>query len=70
VAATINAAFSLDRADRVGSLLPGKQADLVVLGVPDHRCVPYRFGTNHVRTVVKDGRVVVQDGRRALQGAV
>ncbi|GJM45144.1 MAG: imidazolonepropionase [Gemmatimonadota bacterium] len=59
VAATINAAYSLDRADRIGSLEPGKQADLLVLGVPDHRCVPYRFGTNHVRTVVKRGRVVV-----------
>jgi imidazolonepropionase len=42
----------------VGSLAPGKQADLLVLGVPDHRVVPYRFGTNHVRTVVKRGRVV------------
>jgi imidazolonepropionase len=63
VAATINAAHSLDRADRVGSLAPGKQADLVVLSVPDHRVVPYRFGTNHVRTVVKRGLVVVEDGR-------
>ena len=69
VAATINAAHALDRADRIGSLAPGKQADLVVLGVPDHRGVPYRFGTNHVRTVVKNGRVVVREGRLALAGA-
>jgi len=59
VAATINAAHSLDRADRLGSLEPGKQADLLILAIPDHRCLPYRFGTNHVRTVVKRGRVVV-----------
>lgn len=59
VAGTINAAFSLDRADRIGSLEPGKQADLLILAIPDHRCLPYRFGTNHVRTVVKKGRVVV-----------
>jgi len=59
VAATINAAWSLGRADRIGSLAPGKQADLLVLAVTDYRCVPYRFGTNHVRTVVKKGRVVV-----------
>lgn len=58
VAATINAAFALDRADRIGSLARGKQADLLVLAVPDHRVVPYRFGTNHVRTVVKKGRIV------------
>jgi imidazolonepropionase len=62
VAATVNAAFSLDRADRIGSLAPGKQADVLVLSVPDHRVVPYRFGTNHVRTVLKRGRVVVRDG--------
>ena len=58
VAATINAAFALDRADRLGSLAHGKQADLLVLDVPDHRAVPQRFGTNPVRTVVKRGRVV------------
>jgi imidazolonepropionase len=63
VAATINAAHSLERADRVGSIAPGKQADLLVLDVPDYRVVPYRFGTNHVRTVVKRGRVVVDEGR-------
>lgn len=59
VAATINGAHAIDRADRVGSLEVGKQADLLVLDVPDYRCVPYRFGTNHVRTVVKNGNVVV-----------
>ncbi len=63
VAATINAAHSIERAARVGSLAPGKQADLVVFDVPDYRVVPYRFGTNHVRTVVKRGRVVVDDRR-------
>lgn len=58
VAATINAAHSIDRAHLVGSLEPGKQADVVILGVPDHRIVPYRFGTNHVRTVILAGQVV------------
>ncbi|HMB70659.1 MAG TPA: imidazolonepropionase, partial [bacterium] len=65
VAATINAAHSLDRADRIGSLAPGKQADLLILSVPDHRVVPYRFGTNHVRTVLKRGRVVVENDASA-----
>jgi imidazolonepropionase len=58
VAATINAAWAIDRADRVGSLAPGKQADLLILAVPDYRMIPYRFGTNHVATVVKRGQVV------------
>jgi imidazolonepropionase len=69
VAATVNAAWSLDRAGRIGSLVPGKQADLLVLGVPDYRIVPYRFGTNHVRTVVKAGRVVVDGGAPAARTA-
>jgi imidazolonepropionase len=59
VAATINAAHALARADRVGSIAPGKQADLLVLDVPDHRALPQRFGTNHVRVVLKRGRLVV-----------
>ncbi len=63
VASTLNAAHSLGRGDRLGSLAPGKQADLLVLAVPDHRCVPYRFGTNHVETVVKKGRVVLRKGQ-------
>jgi imidazolonepropionase len=64
VAATINAAAALGRADRLGSLEPGKQADLAIFDVPDRRHLAYRFGTNHCRTVVKAGRVVVRDGQR------
>jgi imidazolonepropionase len=56
-AATINAAHAIRRADRVGSLEPGKQADLLILSVPDHRHLGYRFGTNLVRRVIKRGRV-------------
>ena len=63
VAATLNAASALGRGHRVGSLEPGKQADLVVFDVPDRRHLAYRFGTNHCRTVVKAGRVVVEEGR-------
>src|SRR5512135_1526158 len=56
-ASTINAAHAIRRADRIGSLEPGKQADMVILGVPDYRHVGYRFGSNLVRQVVKRGRV-------------
>ncbi len=58
-AATINAAAAIDRQSRLGSLEPGKQADLLVLEVGDYRQLGYRFGTNLVRVVVKKGRVVV-----------
>lgn len=56
-AATINAAAAIRRAGQVGSLEPGKQADLLILDVPDYRHLGYRFGTNLVHTVIKKGRV-------------
>lgn len=56
--ATINAACAISRADRVGSLEVGKQADMVIFNAPNHRYLIYRFGTNLVKTVVKNGRVV------------
>jgi imidazolonepropionase len=60
VAATINAAYSLDCGDRLGSLEVGKQADLVVFDCPDYRQIPYFFGINHARTVIKRGHMVVR----------
>lgn len=63
VAATLNAAAALGRAERLGSIEPGKQADLVVLDAPSHAHLVYHFGVNLVRHVVKAGRVVVRDGR-------
>jgi imidazolonepropionase len=59
-AATINAAYSLRSASRVGSLEPGKCADLLILGVADYREIPYHFGLNLVELVMKDGTVVVE----------
>lgn len=56
-AATINSAAAIDRADLIGSLEPGKQADLIILSVPDYRHLGYRFGSNLVQTVIKKGRV-------------
>jgi imidazolonepropionase len=59
-ALTINAAAALGRSGRVGSLEPGKQADLVIYDVPDYRQIFYHFGINHVGCVIKRGRVVHQ----------
>ena len=56
-AATINAAAAIGRTDRIGSIEPGKQADLLILSVPDYRHLGYRFGTNLVQTVIKKGKV-------------
>jgi imidazolonepropionase len=56
VGATINAAYSIDRHDRVGSLEPGKQLDAVVVGGPAIDLI--RVGADTIRAVVKKGRVV------------
>ncbi len=60
-AATINSAHAIRRADQIGSLEEGKQADLLVLSVPDYRHLGYRFGTNLVKQVIKRGRVYSVD---------
>ena len=56
-AATINAAHAIRHAGRIGSIEPGKQADLLVLSVPDYRQLGYRFGTNLLKQVVKHGKL-------------
>jgi len=63
-AVTLNAAFSLDRHSEAGSLEVGKRADLVVLR-SDRLLDLVRVGVPALRAVVKGGRVVVRDGRRA-----
>ncbi len=57
-AATLNAAYSLGRADRIGSLEVGKFADLALFAVEDYREIPYYFGVNHCRLTAKRGRIV------------
>jgi imidazolonepropionase len=57
LACTLNAAWVLGRSDSVGSIEPGKRADLVVLDGPVEH-IAYRFGRNPVRAVVAAGEVV------------
>ncbi|MEM2119333.1 MAG: imidazolonepropionase, partial [Candidatus Bathyarchaeia archaeon] len=58
-AATINAAHAIGRAKDIGSLEVGKRADVIVLDIPNHKFLGYRFGVNLVDKVVKNGRIVV-----------
>ena len=59
VAVTVNAAHALGLGEELGSLEPGKQADLVVWRVPTVAQLPYWVGADLVATVVKRGRVVL-----------
>lgn len=61
-AVTVNAAHALGLGDEIGSLEPGKAADLVVWRVPTAGQLPYWPGANLVRTVVKRGRIVLELG--------
>jgi imidazolonepropionase len=57
-AATINAAYSLGREKRIGSIEVGKQADLAVFEVADYREIPYYFGVNTCWMTMKRGEIV------------
>jgi imidazolonepropionase len=55
-AATVNAAFSLNRGDHLGTLEPGKRADFVVHDCADYRELAYFFGVEHAHAVYVGGR--------------
>jgi len=63
-ATTVNAAHAINRGLRVGSLEAGKKADIAILNAPNHKFLGYRFGTNLVDKVIKDGKLVVNEGKR------
>ena len=54
-AATLNSAAALGLSAEIGSIEPGKQADVVIYDVHDYRYIPYHYGVNHVWKVVKNG---------------
>ncbi len=60
VAATINAAYSLKREKRIGSLETGKQANIAVFDVDDYREIPYYFGVNKCWMTLKKGQPVFE----------
>jgi imidazolonepropionase len=60
-ASTINAAHAIRRANMIGSIEVGKQADMLILSVPDYRHLGYRYGTNLVKQVIKRGQVYSVD---------
>lgn len=56
-AVTINAAYSLNRGDQIGSLEPGKIADFVIHDCDDYRELAYFFGIEHPWRVYVQGKL-------------
>lgn len=54
-AATFNAACAIGMNDIISSLEKGKQADILILDIPNHKFLPYHYGVNLVETVIKKG---------------
>jgi imidazolonepropionase len=61
-AATHGAARALGLDRRLGRLVVGWQADLVVFGCADHRHLCSHLGVNHALVVIKRGKVVSRGG--------
>ncbi len=61
-AVTLNAAAAICRADTIGTLEVGKQADIVIWDAPNLDYIFYRFGQNLVKTVIKQGKIAHTKG--------
>ena len=57
-ALTLNGAAALDRADIIGSLDKGKLGDVIILGYPSYKFIPYHVGVSCVEKVIKRGKLV------------
>jgi len=62
-AATLNAAFAIEKGNEIGSLAPGKYADMVIWDAGDYREIAYNFGINLVDKVVKQGVPVLDKNK-------
>jgi imidazolonepropionase len=58
-ATTVNAACAIDRGGKIGQLVSGLPADIVIWDMEDYRELPYHYAVNLVSKVIKNGKVVV-----------
>jgi len=59
-AATFNAACAIEKNDYIGSIEAGKQADILIMDIPSYRFIPYHFGSNNVKRVIKKGKTLFE----------
>jgi len=62
-AATANASYALGRDKEVGSLEVGKKMDLILAEIPNYAFLFYHLGVNPIKYVIKNGKVVVKEGK-------
>jgi imidazolonepropionase len=62
-AMTINSAHAIGRGEVIGSIESGKKADVLLMDAPNENYIIYHFGINHIEFVIKNGRIVVRNGR-------
>lgn len=58
-ALTINGAAAVGRADTIGSIEKGKQADILIMKYPSIAYLPYHTAVSQVETVIKKGEIIV-----------
>ena len=66
-AATANASYALARDHEIGSLEVGKKMDLILCEAPNYPSLIYHLGINPIKHVIKNGVIVVRDGRMLRQ---
>jgi imidazolonepropionase len=54
-------ALSLDLGHLIGTLEPGKQADMILLDIPNLDYLPYHLGINHVKMTIKKGDILFKE---------
>ncbi|MGH7660784.1 MAG: imidazolonepropionase [Vulcanimicrobiaceae bacterium] len=55
---TVNAAYAIGMGDKIGTLAPGKFADLLILNAPHYRMLAFELGRDDIETIVIGGKVV------------
>lgn len=62
-AMTINAACAINKEKTIGSIEKGKNADICIFNSKNLEYLIYHFGVNAIDKVIKDGKIVVEDGK-------
>jgi len=62
-ASTFNASCAIGLNDKIGSIERGKQADIIILSIPNHKFLSYHYGINLVEIVIKNGVNIIKNSK-------